>query len=231
MRAEPQAARRGRWHRAFPLLSVLDALAAAAREWRVPAMELVAAQSGDPFRVLVGTLLSLRTRDATTLSALARLTALAPDAPALARTAPAAVAAAIRPVAFHRVKAERLVALAGLLCERHGGAVPADRAALLALPGVGPKTAALTLQLGFGRPAVCVDTHVHRILNRLGALHSPTPAVTEALLRRHLPQERWNAVNPVLVAFGQTLCTPLSPWCSRCPVAADCRRVGVGRRR
>jgi len=194
-------------------------------------MEMVAAQSGDPFAVLVGTVLSLRTRDAVTLPALRRLQALAPGPQALASLEEPAIAAAIHPVAFSRVKAASLRRLAELLLERHGGRVPDDLEALLDLPGVGRKTANLVLGLGFGRPAVCVDTHVHRILNRLGALRSRDPAQTEALLREHLPRRGWLRINALLVPFGQALCTPRSPWCSRCPVAAECGQVGVSQRR
>ncbi len=222
---------RGDWHGTFPLPRVLGRLQRAARAWQTPSMELVAAQTGDPFAVLVGTVLSLRTRDETTLAAFRRLHALAPTPQALAAAPVPAVAEAIRPVAFYRVKAARLGELARLLLERHEGTVPGTLEALLALPGVGRKTANLTLGLGFGKPAVCVDVHVHRILNRLGALGSATPDDTEALLRAHLPRRWWSRVNAVLVPFGQHLCTPQSPWCSRCPVQAACLRVGVGRAR
>ena len=227
----PPAANTTGWQADFPLPRVLGRLQRAAQAWQTPALELVAAQSGDSYAVLVGTVLSLRTRDATTLAALGRLRAVAPSVPVLAGLDPAVIAEAIRPVAFYRVKAGQLQRMAALIQTRHGGQVPADLEALLALPGVGRKTANLVLGLGFGVPAVCVDTHVHRILNRLGALKSRDPEQTEHLLRQHLHRRWWLRVNAVLVPFGQTLCTPQSPWCSRCPVQAACHRVGVGRSR
>ncbi len=231
MARAPATAPRGHYRHGFPLREVLAQLTHAARAWPAPALERVAAQCGDPFQVLVGTVLSLRTRDETTRPALERLLALAPTARTLAARDEDSIAAAIRPVAFFRVKARNLRALGQALCAEHGGRVPASLEALLALPGVGRKTANLTLGLAFGEPAVCVDVHVHRILNRLGALDSPDPATTEALLRRHLPRRLWLGINPVLVAFGQTLCAPRSPHCSRCPVADRCRREGVDRSR
>jgi endonuclease-3 len=194
-------------------------------------MERVAAQTGDPFAVLVGTVLSLRTRDETTLAAFQRLHRLAAHPAALAALPEAVIARTIHPVAFFRVKAGQLRAQARLLLERHGGQVPAELEALLALPGVGRKTANLVLGLGFGQPAVCVDTHVHRILNRLGALRSRQPDETEALLRAHLPRRWWLRVNALLVPFGQARCTPLSPRCTGCPAAQACGRLGVGRHR
>ena len=227
--ARPLRPASGRFHEDFPLTRVLSRLARAARQWRVPAMEVVAGRGGDAFGVLVGTLLSLRTRDETTLPACRRLRAIASTPQALAVQGVQAIAKAIYPVAFYRVKARRLKAVARLLLERHGGAVPDDLDALLALPGVGRKTANLTLGLAFGIPAVGVDIHVHRILNRLGALSSRTPDQTERLLRANLPRRWWLRVNAILVPFGQAICTPQSPWCSRCPVAAACRRAGVGR--
>jgi len=210
---------------------VLGRLARFVRGLHTPALELVAAQQGDAFSVLVGTVLSLRTRDETTLPAFRRLHAIAPTPAALAAADETDVAAAIRPVAFHRTKARQLRELAALLLRDHGGTVPADPDALLALPGVGRKTANLTLALGHGRPAVCVDVHVHRICNRLGALRTRTPEQTEQALCAALPRRWWARVNPTLVPFGQALCTPTSPHCSRCPVADACARVDVGRSR
>jgi endonuclease-3 len=216
---------------AFPLPKLLDRLERAAPGWRASAMAMVAAKRGDPFRVLVGTLLSLRTRDETTLPALERLMALARDPARLAALPAARIARAIYPVSFYRVKGRRLRELARELLARHGGRVPADMEALLALSGVGRKTANLVLGLGFGVPAICVDTHVHRILNRLGALETRDADDTEHWLRRHLPRNHWLRVNRLLVPFGQVVCTPLSPRCSACPVADACDRVGVMRHR
>ncbi len=223
--------RGARFDKRFQLPELLDRLETESRRWQVPALEMVAAKRGDPFRVLMGTVLSLRTRDETTLPALGRLLALAGDPHRLVAANVADIANAIYPVAFYRVKARNLSAIGAALLERHGGRVPDTMEALLALPGVGRKTANLVLGLGFGEPAICVDTHVHRILNRLGALTSRDPDHTEQALRRHLPRNYWLKVNQVLVPFGQALCAPISPRCSQCPVTEHCRRVGVKRHR
>jgi endonuclease-3 len=192
----------------------------------------VAARTGrDPFRILVGCLLSLRTRDETTAGAAARLFPLADTPAALAVLPVAAIERAIFPVGFYRTKARNLVRVAQELLARFDGRVPSDLDALLTLPGVGRKTANLVVTFGFGRPGICVDTHVHRISNRLGFVRTRTPEETEWALRAKLPRRHWIGLNDVLVAFGQTCCQPLSPHCSRCPVAAHCRRVGVRRAR
>jgi endonuclease-3 len=117
------------------------------------------------------------------------------------------------------------------LLAEHDGTVPADRDALLGLPGVGRKTANLVLGLSFAKPAICVDTHVHRISNRLGLVRTATPAETEAALERVLPRRHWIDINDLLVTFGQTVCHPTSPHCSTCPLAARCPRVRVTRSR
>ena len=133
----------------------------------------------------------------------------------------------IFPVGFYRTKARALRALSRELLERFGGQVPDDLDALLTLPGVGRKTANLVVSVGFGKPGICVDTHVHRISNRLGFVRTSTPERTELALRRKLPRRHWIGYNDLLVAFGQNVCRPLSPHCSRCPVAGLCHRVGV----
>lgn len=185
----------------------------------------------DPFTVLVATLISLRTRDEVTHAAAQRLLARAPTAEALARLDEDTIDRLIYPAGFHRTKARTLRAVARLLLERHGGAVPATLDALRALPGVGLKTANLVLSRGHGVAAICVDTHVHRIFNRLGHVETAHPDETEAALRGRLPRRYWIEVNELLVRFGQQVCTPLSPRCSTCPVARWCARVGVGRSR
>lgn len=181
----------------------------------------------EPFRVLVATVISARTRDEVTLEAAERLLARAGDPAALAALDEGEIARLVYPAGFYRTKARNLKRLAGRLQERHGGQVPAEMDALLELPGVGRKTANLVRNLGFGLEGICVDTHVHRIANRLGWVSTPTPALTEAALARILPTRYWIPVNGMLVRFGQTVCTPLSPRCSRCPLAGHCRRVGV----
>ena len=211
---------------------VIARLRIAAPTWKVTALAAVADATGrDPFRILIGCLLSLRTRDETTAPAAARLFALA-DTPAAMLAVPRrAIARAIYPVGFYRTKARVVHAVCRELVERFGGQVPADLDALLTLPGVGPKTANLVVTFAFQLPGICVDTHVHRISNRLGFVRTGTPERTEWALRAKLPRRHWIALNDLLVAFGQNLCHPTSPRCSTCPVADLCLRVGVRRSR
>lgn len=184
-----------------------------------------------PFAVLVSTMISLRTKDGVTASASARLLGRAPTPSALAALPSGAIARLIYPAGFYRTKARHLRETARLLLERHGGRVPRTLEELLELPGVGRKTANLVLNLGFGLPGICVDTHVHRISNRLGWVCTRTPLETERALEARLPRRFWIPVNGLLVAFGQRTCTPQSPRCSVCPVRKRCPRIGVARSR
>ncbi len=201
------------------------------REGHRPTTLAAVERTRDPFRLLVACVISLRTRDEVTAAAAARLFAAAADPASMAALAETSIAEAIYPAGFYRTKAAQIRAIARLLLERHGARVPADRDALLALPGVGRKTANLVLGLGFGIPAICVDTHVHRISNRLGLVATKTPEETERALEKVLPQRHWIDINDLLVTFGQRLCHPTSPRCSSCPLAARCPRLGVRRSR
>ena len=185
----------------------------------------------DPFRILVGCLISLRTKDEVTYPATERLFALAQSPAAMLGLRAATIARAIYPAGFYRRKAAQLRAISRLLMERHGGRVPETIDALLELPGVGRKTANLVVTLGFGKPGICVDTHVHRITNRLGWVRTRTPHDTERVLRERLPRRHWIPINEILVRHGQQVCKPLSPLCSSCPVRPDCARAGVARSR
>lgn len=210
---------------------VLSAVRSAVAEYQLPSVSLIAVTSRDPFRILVSTLLSLRTRDEVTLAATERLVAVAPTMDAVLQLPRHRIEELIYPCGFYRTKAKQIHEIARTLKDRHGGDVPPDREALLALPGVGRKTANLVLGLGFGIPAICVDTHVHRIANRLGWIQSRTPDESERLLEPIVPRTSWIEINELLVLFGQQVCTPQSPWCSRCPIARTCPRVGVLRSR
>jgi endonuclease-3 len=210
---------------------VIRTLRRQAPRWRPTAVAEVAAEQPDPFRVLVACLLSLRTQDATTRRASERLFRVADSPAALLRQPVDRIARLIFPVGFYRTKARVIRAICRDLLRRFGGEVPADLDALLTLRGVGRKTANLVLTIGFGKPGICVDTHVHRITNRLGFVRTATPEQTELALRAKLPRRYWIGYNDLLVAFGQNVCRPLSPHCSRCPVAGSCRRVGVVRAR
>lgn len=195
------------------------------------AMSRIAARRHDPFEVLVGTLISLRTRDEVTVPATRRLMALARKPAQLEKLAVQAIERAIYPAGFYHTKARRLREIARLLRTRHGGRVPDTMEDLLALPGVGRKTANLVLLMGHRVEAICVDTHVHRISNRLGFVATRTPEQTEMALRERLPRPIWWDYNELMVSFGKKVCTPLSPRCSICPVRGDCPRLGVSRSR
>lgn len=180
----------------------------------------------DPFAILVGTVLSLRTRDAVTEKAFERLWALASTPAGLLKLPLIEMEAAIKPVGFYKTKARSLKAIAALLLERHGGKVPDDLDALLALPGVGRKTANLVLTEGFGQPGICVDTHVHRILNWWGFVATQDPDETERVLRSTLPRHWWIPINGLLVSFGQAVCRPVGPRCGECPLRRACPYPG-----
>ncbi len=180
-----------------------------------------------PYHVLVSCIISLRTKDAVTAKASQRLLALAPNPKALSSLEAETIAEIIYPAGFYRTKGRQLREIGRILSTAHKGAVPPDREELLALPGVGRKTANLVLGLGFGIPAICVDTHVHRIANRLGMTTTRTPEQTERALTALLPQDLWIDINDLLVTFGQNLCHPTSPRCTDCPLADLCPRCGV----
>jgi endonuclease-3 len=184
-----------------------------------------------PYALLVSCVISLRTKDAVTAVASRRLLELAPTPARLAELPERTIAKAIYPAGFYRTKARQLRRIGRILEEAHDGVVPAAEAALLALPGVGRKTANLVLGLGFGIPAICVDTHVHRIANRLGLVETTSAQSTELVLQERLPRALWIPINDLLVTFGQNRCHPLSPRCTGCPLDDLCPRVGVTRHR
>ncbi len=196
-----------------------------------PIIELIEAQTHDPFSVLVGTILSARTKDSCTAGAVRRLFAaanggragggIAPDE--LERLDEKQIEKLVYPVGFYRDKAKHLKALPRVLREKFGGVLPNVVEDLCELPGVGRKTANLTVAVGFGLPAICVDVHVHRISNRLGLVKTKTPLETEMALRRLLPVRYWKTWNSHLVSFGQTRCGPLRPKCADCPIRALCK--------
>jgi len=230
-RTSPARLSAPRRRRRFDIHDVIRRLRKVAPSWNAPVVTFIALQTADPFRVLISCLLSLRTKDETTGPASQRLFALASTPRALLRLTTAQIERAIYPVGFYRTKARTIHEICTALLERYDGAVPADLDELLTLKGVGRKTANLVLTQGFGKPGICVDTHVHRISNRWDYVRTKDPLATEMALRRKLPKEYWMIYNDLLVAFGQTLCTPTSPWCSRCPIEDACPKRRVGRHR
>ena len=194
------------------------------RQWDEP---VVGHYRDDPFRTLISCLLSLRTKDATTREASERLFHLARTPQRMRRLSPQTIERAIYPVGFYRTKARTIRSVCQTLLARHGGRVPDDLDALLAIKGVGRKTANLVITLAFQQDGICVDTHVHRISNRWGYVRTKTPEQTEMALRRRLPRRYWQRYNDLLVTLGQNLCHPTSPWCSRCPLTRLCSKRGV----
>ena len=211
---------------------VIPILRQAVKAWQ-PALVDDMAETGEtsPYQILIATILSLRTKDTLTAKIAPKLFALADNPHDMVRHSEERIAEIIYPVGFYRNKAKSILAISHQLLDAYNGDVPDDLEALLELPGVGRKTANLVLTAGFNKPAICVDIHVHRISNRWGYIQTKTPEKTEFALREKLPQEYWIEYNALLVPFGQNLCTPVSPWCSRCPVSQYCDRIGVERSR
>jgi len=211
----------------FPLADVLSLLEREVSGYQVPVVDLIAAQTRDPFKILVATMLSARTKDEVTATASRRLFARAGTVDALAGLTIAELEKLIYPVGFFRNKAKFLAQLPAVLKERFAGGVPQEIDSLLTLPGVGRKTANLVRAVAFGKPAICVDTHVHRIMNIWGVVQTATPLQTEMALRQIVPERCWAGINSTLVAFGQGTCTPLRPHCDSCVIEALCPKIGV----
>jgi endonuclease-3 len=201
------------------------------RRWPEPVVGVVARESQDPFRILVACVLSLRTKDRTTAEASRRLFALATKPAAMLRLPQSRIERVIYPVGFYRTKARQIREICRRLLDAYAGRVPDSIDDLLTLPGVGRKTANLVVTVGYQKPGICVDIHVHRISNRWGYVKTKTPEQTEEALRKKLPARYWITFNDLLVPFGQNVCQPVSPYCSRCRLTAYCDRVGVSRSR
>lgn len=215
--------------RAADVDRVMRTLARAIEGMERPAVEKISdSQQEDPFQVLIATLLSARTQDATTHAASTRLFRKAPTAAALARLPVREIERLIHPVSFYRNKARQVKATAGILVARYGGVVPDNLDELVTLPGVGRKTATLVMILAFrSRRHVCVDTHVHRISNRLGWVRTETPEQTEQAIYERIPARWWPLINLYLVTWGQNVCRPVYPRCGECAIATRCPRHGV----
>jgi len=180
-----------------------------------------------PFEQLVGSLISARTRDETTMAVCLRLFERARTPQAMARLDESTLAGLLHGASFPEPKARDLIALSKRIVEDHGGVVPDTLEGLTAFRGVGPKIAALTLAVGFAQASIAVDIHVHRIANRWGYVHAATPEKTRAELAGKLPERYWVEINERLVPFGKFICTGVSPRCSTCPLLSMCRQVGV----
>ncbi|MDR2952965.1 MAG: endonuclease III [Treponema sp.] len=215
-----------------------DAIFNALEKWRNeltdhdPSVNTVAEHyHRDPWAILVSTILSLRTKDEVTLKTSKRLLEKAPSPADMVAIEEEKIAKLAYPAGFYRTKAASLKKIAVILLEQHDGKVPAFMDALLALPGVGRKTANLVLAEAFDIAAICVDIHVHRISNRCGWLSSRCPEETEIIMKDILPQKYWKRINRILVLYGQKLCRPVSPYCSRCVIKEHCAQISVGQSR
>lgn len=215
----------------FPIDVVMARLRETMPAFTQPVVEAMGEEAATPFRILIATILSLRTKDTLTAVVAPRLFAVADTPAAMLALDDAAIVELIRPVGFYRNKARTIRTISEILLTRYDGQVPADLDALLALPGVGRKTANLVVTAAYKLPGICVDTHVHRICNRWGYVQTKTPDATEFALREKLPQAYWMEINGLLVTLGQNICHPTSPRCSVCPLQNWCARVGVTRSR
>ena len=197
----------------------------------LPIVSHLAKEKRNPFVILISTLLSLRTKDEVTSEATKRLFSLASTPQEILQLSPEIIAKTIYPVGFYKNKAKTILAACRELIDRYNSLVPDTMEQLLAMKGVGRKTANLVLTLGFNKEGICVDTHVHRISNRLGYVRTGAPEQTEFALREKLPHKYWLDYNTLLVAFGRHVCRPVSPFCGSCPVSNYCDRVGVTKSR
>ena len=191
----------------------------------------IVAREHDPYKVLISTILSLRTKDSTTHEATRRLFSIAGSPEKMIELPVEEIEKAIFPVGFYHTKARNIVETSRTILDKYSGMVPDNLDELLNLPGVGRKTANLVLILGFDKMGICVDTHVHRITNRWGYVKTKTPDDTEMALRKKLPKKHWKEINNLLVPYGQNLCMPVSPFCSKCKITGYCERIGVNKSR
>lgn len=210
---------------------VLRRLNKEVQKFHAPVMDLHETHEDEPFRILVGTMLSAQTKDGVTAEACKRLFKKIKGFKDLRRIDETELKKLIYPVSFYHTKAKHLKQLPEVIDEEFKGKIPETIEELIKLPGVGRKTANLVVSLAFNQDGVCVDTHVHRIMNRFGYVRTKTPHETEMRLRAKLPRKWWNLTNRILVAYGQNTCTPTSPWCSKCPVSELCEQKNVSRKR
>lgn len=210
---------------------IVETLRTEVRTLEVPIVTEISRNRRDPFDVLVSTILSLRTKDQVTREASRKLLSVAGTPYELAALPEEKISKLIFPVGFYRTKARTLIQLCRDLLDKYAGKVPDDLDELLKIKGIGRKTANLVITLGFNKPGICVDTHVHRVSNRLGYVSTKTPDQTETALREKLPKEYWIEYNDLLVTWGQNVCRPISPFCSKCAIEQYCKQVGVTKHR
>jgi len=210
--------------------TVFEILNEEVKQWKTPAVTVVA-RKRSPFQVLVSCIISLRTKDEVTGAASRRLYAVADNPKGILELSEKEIAKLIYPAGFYNIKAKQILDISRALVEDYDSVVPDTIDELIKFKGVGRKTANLVVTLGYNKPGICVDIHVHRITNRWGYVKAKTPDTTEMALRKKLPQEYWIPINDLLVSYGQNLCTPVSPHCSKCRMTEYCKREGVDKSR
>ncbi|MCP3920985.1 MAG: endonuclease III [Desulfobacterales bacterium] len=211
----------------FKINDFVEILKEEYKSWNAPVITMMSNQGSTPFEILISTLLSLRTKDEVTSVASKRLFKIANTPIQMIETGEKKISELIYPVGFYPTKAKRIIEISKILLNEYDDIVPDEIDELLKFPGVGRKTANLVLIEGYGKKAICVDTHVHRISNRIGYVKTKNPDQTEFALRKKLPKKYWIIYNEILVAFGQTICKPISPFCSKCNVTEFCKKAGV----
>ncbi len=214
----------------FNVNKVYSILKKEVETYHVPVVDLIKIQTNDPFKVLVTTILSARTNDTTTKQAVEKLFCRVTNVTDLAKLSEQEISELIFPVGFYNNKARFLKKLPKVLEDKFGGIVPEEIDSLLKLPGVGRKTANLVVAVAFDKPAICVDTHVHRITNIWGYVKTKNPLETEMALRKKLPKQYWTTFNSILVAYGQKTCRPISPHCKECVISEYCPKLGVAQK-
>jgi len=210
---------------------VLEILGKEYKNYTKPIVTRISKRKRDPYKILISTIISLRTKDAVTSEVSKALFARADNPHDMLKMSKKKIEKLIYPAGFYHRKAENILEISQIILDEYGGKVPQDLDELLKLPGVGRKTANLVLVLGFDKYGICVDTHVHRISNRWGYVDTKTPEKTEAALRKKLPKKFWKIYNDYLVSFGQNTCKPISPFCSKCPVSELCPQIDVDKHR
>lgn len=210
---------------------IISILREESKKWNVPVVTLIALHDKDPFKVLLSTIISLRTKDEVTIEASKRLFKILSKPSDIEKVEIKDIEKAIYPCGFYKRKAIQIKDICIKLNKEFNGKVPDEIDILLKFKGIGRKTANLVVAEGYKKPAMCVDTHVHRISNRIGCVETKNPEETEFALRKILPVENWNEYNTIMVAFGQSICRPISPKCSQCPINKYCFKKGVEKSR
>jgi endonuclease III len=213
------------------MIKVIEILEEYVKDLAAPIVDLVEAQTKDPQKVLIATILSARTKDETTSLVVKKLFKKINSIKDLNNYAVKEIEKLIYPIGFYKNKAKYLKKLPVVLEKEFNNVLPETVDELVKLPGVGRKTANLVVSVGFKKPAMCIDVHCHRIPQRLGWFKSENPYKTEMIMRKSLPKDYWIRFNSIFVAFGQNICRPISPYCSKCPVKKYCKQIGVNKHR